>query len=258
MKMKLVLSLFCALALSVTTFGVGTANAQKLSQEEFDKMMGTFLEKDANVEKLGNALETLFRKKREAQQKAAALDQEKQLEEQFKNPVKVDAGDSPVKGPKSAKVTIIEFSDFQCPYCKRGAERMDEVLKAYPNDVKLVFKNLPLPFHPEAKPSAIAALAAGKQGKFWEMHDALFNNQGALGEKLYDRLAKELGLDLAKFKKDLADPKIAKMVDEDAALATKLGIRGTPGFFVNGVQVRGAQPLPKFKEIIDRWLSMKK
>ncbi len=258
MKMKLVLTLFCALALSTSSFGVETANADKLSQEDFDKMMGSFLEKDANVEKLGNALETLFRKKRAEQQQAAARDAEKQLEEQFKNPVKVAVGDSPSKGPKDAKVTIIEFSDFQCPFCKKGAERMDEVLKAYPKDVKLVFKNLPLPFHPEAKPAAIAALAAGKQGKFWEMHDALFNNQGALSSKLYDRLAKELGLDLAKFKKDSADPAIAKMVDEDAALATKLGIRGTPGFFVNGVQVRGAQPLPKFKELVDRWLAMKK
>ena len=86
------------------------------------------------------------------------------------------------------------------------------------------------------------------------MHDALFDNQQSLGEELYPKLAKDLGLDVDKFKKDMADPKFGKMVDDDAALATKLGVRGTPGFFVNGVQVRGARPLPYFKNIIDRWL----
>ena len=135
---------------------------------------------------------------------------------------------------------------------------MDEVLKAYKNDVNLVFKNLPLPFHPEAKPAAVAALAAQEQGKFWEMHDALFKNQQTLGKDTYLKLAQELGLDMEKFKADLASEKLAKRVEEDAALASKHGVNGTPGFFVGGVLVSGAQPLPAFKTIIDRWLKADK
>ncbi len=230
--------------------------AADLSQDQFNSLMEKFLSDDANVAKIGDSLEGYFKKKREGQQKAAQEQAAKQLEEQFKNPVKVAIGNAPIKGPKDAKVTIIEFSDFQCPFCKRGMDSMDAVHKEYPKDVKIAFKHLPLPFHPEAKPAARASIAAQRQGKFWEMHDKLFENQKSLGEELYMSLAKEIGLDMAKFKKDFADPAVAKQVDDDAALATKLGVRGTPGFFVNGVQVKGAQPLPKFKELIDRWLAM--
>jgi len=214
----------------------------------------SYLKNDANVEKVGTALEAYFKKKRFQQQAQARQAEDKKLEDQFNNPVKVDIGTSPSKGPEDARITVIEFSDFQCPFCRRGAKTMEDVLKEYPKDVKLVFKNLPLPFHPQAKPAARASLAAANQGKFWEMHDELFNNQSSLSDETYMKLAKKIGLDMEKFKADYADPKTAKMVDDDAALATKLGIRGTPGFFVNGVQVRGAQPLPKFKELIDRWL----
>lgn len=231
------------------------APAMAFAQEAaFDKNMDKFLEDDANVEKIGNALERFFKKKRDEQRNAAMKAEGEELEAQFKNPVKIDIAGSPVRGPESAKITIVEFSDFQCPFCSRGMQTMEDVMKEYPKDVKVVYKHLPLPFHPEAKPAAIAANAAGKQGKFWEMHDKLFENQQSLGEELYLKLAKDLQLDVDKFKKDIADPALAKQVEDDAALATKLGIRGTPGFFVNGVQVRGARPLPYFKNIIDRWL----
>ena len=231
------------------------AHAADMDQQAFNKAMDSYLSDEANLEKVGNALEQYFRAKRDKQRVAAEKAEEQRLEDQFKNPVTIDIGNSPTKGPENAKITLIEFSDFQCPFCSRGMQTMEAVLKEYPNDVKLVFKHLPLPFHPQAKPAARASIAAGKQGKFWEMHDALFENQKNLSDETYMNLAKEIGLDLAKFKKDYEDPEVAKMVEEDAALATKLGVRGTPGFFVNGVQVRGAQPLPKFKELIDRWLS---
>jgi protein-disulfide isomerase len=136
---------------------------------------------------------------------------------------------------------------------------MEDVLKEYPNDIRLVYKNLPLPFHQQAKPAAIAALAANEQGKFWEMHDELFANQSRIqeGETFLFELAEKIGLEMDKFKKDFANDKFARMVDEDAALANKLGITGTPGFFVNGVKVTGARPLPYFKMIIDRWMQEK-
>ena len=227
--------------------------ASAMDDAEFEKMMEKYLEKEDNLGKIGSALETYFRKQRENQQRAAAEQEKKKMDEQFANPEKIEIGNSPVKGNPDAPITVVEFSDYQCPYCSRAAAVMEDLLKEYPNDVKLVFKNLPLPFHQEAKPAAIAALAAGKQGKFWEFHDELFANQKKISDPLFIEIAKKLDLDMKKFKKDLKDKELAKQVDEDMALATKLGIRGTPGFYVNGVQVRGARPLPYFKNLVEKW-----
>lgn len=220
----------------------------------FDKEMDEYLSKDDNVKKVGDALERYFRKKQAEQAKEAQEADANRLENQFKNPVKVDLGDAPVRGPADAKVTIVTFSDFQCPFCQRGAATMDEVLKAYPKEVKLVFKNLPLPFHDKAKPAARAALAAKKQGKFWEMHDLLFKNQQSFSDEGFAKFATDLGLDVEKFKADMASPDLDKAIDADAEQGRQLGVNGTPGFFVNGVLISGAQPLPAFKSVIDRWL----
>lgn len=217
----------------------------EMSNEEFTKAMEKFLENDDNVEKITVSLKRFVQNQEEKQRKQA-------LDEQFSNPVQIDIGSSPVKGPKDAKITVVEFSDFQCPYCNRGAANIAQVLKENA-DVKLVFKNLPLPFHQQAKGAAIAALAAGKQGKFWEMHDKLFENQSKLSEEPWAEFAKDIGIDVEKFKKDLEDESLAKQVDEDLALAQKLGVRGTPGFFVNGVQLQGAQPPSEFNKIIEEW-----
>lgn len=250
----LVLPLLCA-SLATSTALAGTPEpAAKGDASAFDKQMESFLSKDENVKKLGDALERYFRKKQEEQQQQAAKSEQERLENQFKNPVKVDVGSSPVRGNADAKVTIVAFSDFQCPFCQRGAQVMDDVLKAYPKDVKIAFKHFPLPFHDKAKPAAIAAVAAAKQGKFWEMHDLLFKNQSALGAETFVKFAGDLKLDVEKFKADMADPETAKAVDADEELGRTVGVQGTPGFFVNGVLVSGAQPLPAFKAIIDRWL----
>jgi protein-disulfide isomerase len=229
------------------------SSAVALDDAQFEKLMATYLNKESNLEQVGGALEKYFRKKREDQQQRAAQDEEKRVEDQFKNPIKIEIGSSPVKGKKDAPITVVEFSDFQCPFCKRGMTVMDDLLKEYPNDVKIVFKNLPLPFHPEAKPAAAAALAAGAQGKYWEYHDLLFNNQDSLSTETYIKLAGDLKLDVEKFKTDMKSEKFEKQIADDMAIATQLGVRGTPGFFVNGVQVRGARPLPYFKNLVDRW-----
>jgi len=235
------------LASLVTLLSAGTAFAQGMDQSSFDKFMDSYLQSRGGPEKIANAIQEHFNKK---QQEA----QQSELDTQFKNPVKIEIGASPVKGLPTAKVTIIEYSDFQCPFCRRGRDTMLEVTKLYPNDVKLVFKNLPLPMHKEATPSAKAALAANKQGKFWEFHDALFDNQDKLNAAFYEETAKRLGLDLAKFKTDMASEEIAQQIKEEAEVANKLGINGTPGFFVNGVAVRGAYPVNHFKMLVDRWL----
>lgn len=229
----------------------------EFSQGEFNKMMEKYLETQEGKKTVGSTVESYFKERQEMARKNQEELAKAEMEKQFTNPVKIDVGNSPVKGPKDARVTIIEFSDFQCPYCTRANETVKEIVKAYPKDVKIVFKNLPLPFHKEADPAARAALAAGKQGKFWEMHDALFANQASLKADFYTAKAKELGLDVEKFKKDMESDEIKNQVKEDANLAQKHGISGTPGFFVNGVAVKGAYPFDHFKQIIDRWLETK-
>jgi protein-disulfide isomerase len=161
------------------------------------------------------------------------------------------AANVPSIGPDDAKVTIIEISDFQCPFCSRAYNTLEELRKQYPKDLRVVFVNQPLPFHQNAKPSAIAAMAAHKQGKFWDMYGKLFTNQQQLSDENYKKWAKEIGLDMAKFDADLKDPALAKAVDRDQAVANALGVRGTPGFFVNGVNISGAQPIENFKKVID-------
>ena len=164
----------------------------------------------------------------------------------------------PVHGAKDALVTIFEVSDFQCPFCSRVGPTMKKVLEDYPNDVRIVWANQPLPFHDRAKPAATAAAAAHRQGKFWEMHDKLFANQKDLTDDNFQKWAKELGLDVAKFNADLKDAAIAKQLDRDVAVANALGARGTPAFFINGKLLSGAQPYEAFKKEIDEALAAAK
>ena len=151
--------------------------------------------------------------------------------------------DDPARGGSRAAVTVVEFSDFQCPFCSRAVQPVKELESAFGSDVRVVWKHLPLSFHPNAMPAAIAAEAARQQGKFWEMHDKLFANQQALSEAAYVQYAKELKLDLARFQATLKDPATRKRVDEDAAAAGAAGVTGTPTFVVNGEVVVGSNAL---------------
>ena len=164
---------------------------------------------------------------------------------------KVDPGNGPFRGPKQAKVTIVEWSDFQCPFCSRAGPAVEKILTTYPNDVRLVWRNEPLSFHPNALPAAKAAMAAHKQGKFWEMHDKLFANQQQLSAESYEKWANELGLDVARWKRDMESPEIAAQVTADSNYGQQVGADGTPTFFVNGKIITGAQPFESFKPIID-------
>jgi protein-disulfide isomerase len=164
---------------------------------------------------------------------------------------KVAVGDAPVKGSNQPKVTIIEFSDFQCPYCSRVTPTLESVLKDYGNDVELAFRHNPLPFHNNAMPAALAAEAAREQGKFWQMHDKLFANQQNLDRPGLDKLAQEIGLDMGKFKESMDKEKGKERIKRDLDDAAKYGARGTPNFFINGRNFRGAQPLDAFKAVVD-------
>jgi len=161
---------------------------------------------------------------------------------------------APSKGPKDAKVTIVAFSDFECPFCARVTPTIEQILNTYGNDVRLVFRHLPLSFHRNAKSAAEAAMAAHEQGKFWEMHDKLFANQRQLSRENYEKWAQEIGLDMKKFRAALDSGKFSDYIDRDAADANKVGARGTPAFFINGRLVSGAQPFENFKRVIDEEL----
>jgi len=168
----------------------------------------------------------------------------------------VDAS-GPSRGPANAPVTIVAFGDFECPFCARGAATVEEVRRKHGDKVRLVFKDYPLGFHAKAVPAAIAARCAGEQGKFWEMHDALFAGQRDLGPALYTRLAGELKLDAAKFGKCQSDPAHAAAVRKDTAAGEAAGVEGTPAFFINGVSLSGAQPAEAFEAIISAELARK-
>jgi len=157
---------------------------------------------------------------------------------------------SPIKGNKNAPVTIVEFSDFQCPYCSQLQSTINDVLKAYPKDVRLVFKHYPLPFHQNAMIAAKATEAAKEQGKFWEMHDLVFQNFNKLSEQALKDFAQQLALNMEKFSADLASNKYDKLIQQDMALARSSDVSGTPTLFINGKRVQ-QRSFNDFKQTID-------
>ena len=160
-------------------------------------------------------------------------------------------GNSPVKGPKDAKVKIVEFSDYQCPFCSQADTLVMQVMAANP-DVAFVYKQFPLTsIHPNALPAAKAALAAGKQGKYWEMHEILFKNQRALGADQLKEYAKQAGVpDMAKWEKDMNSPEVADQINGEMREAQAAEVRGTPTIFVNGKRVQN-RSVDGFKQLID-------
>jgi protein-disulfide isomerase len=172
-------------------------------------------------------------------------------------PVVVDIARAPFQGKKDAPIKIVMYSDFECPFCSRVNPSIEQAKKEYGDKLLIAFKHYPLPFHQNATPAAIASLAAHRQGKFWEMHEKLFANQKALSKDALIGYAKELGLDVAKFTKDMDDPALDAWVKQDTAEGSKNGVSGTPATFINGRLVSGAQPYPAFKAIIDEELSKK-
>ncbi|HZZ85206.1 MAG TPA: thioredoxin domain-containing protein [Anaeromyxobacteraceae bacterium] len=163
----------------------------------------------------------------------------------------------PSKGPSSAPITIVEFSDFQCPYCVKAEGTVKQVLQAYGDKVRLVYRDYPLPFHDKAEKAAQASRCAADQGKYWEMHDKLFANQEALDVAGLKKSAGELKLDQAKFDKCLDSGEKAKIVAEDKKAGEAAGVNGTPAFFVNGMLLSGALPFESFKSLIDSELKGK-
>lgn len=188
-------------------------------------------------------------KEEEALEKAA-------YEKAFANPYKPVVDDKAhIRGDVKAPVTIVEYSDFQCPFCTRGSKTMEEVRKKYGSKVRLVFKHEPTnQRHPEAYPAAswMEAVALQSREKAWLFHDKLFENQDKLGDEFYRKTVKELGLDVAKAAKDRESAAVKERIAADVKESHEFGFRGTPGFLVNGVPLRGAYPIADFDKIIER------
>jgi len=182
---------------------------------------------------------------RELRQKAAV----KVLLEPLR--VAVDVAGRPIRGNKDAPVTIVEFSDFQCPYCSRARPAVNKVRETYGDKVRVIFRNFPLSIHPQALKAGEAASCAAEQGKFWEMHDRLFANQAKLQVPDLKEHAAALGLDAAAFAQCLDSSRHTADVQRDVEAGTGYGVSGTPSFFINGRPLVGAQPFEGFAQVID-------
>lgn len=169
--------------------------------------------------------------------------------------IPISADDDPSIGPDDAAITIIQFAEFQCPYCGRAKEVVDQLMEKYPGKVRMVFRDFPLSFHDRAIPAAVAANCAGEQDKYWPMYDVLMANQRALSEADLTKYATNLELDLAKWNTCREDPAQEAEVQKDFEDGSKAGVTGTPAFFVNGIFLNGAQPIEAFSEIIDQELA---
>lgn len=162
----------------------------------------------------------------------------------------------PSIGPKDAPIIIVEFSDYQCPFCRKWHDEVYKMLlEADPGKIKFVYRNLPLnSIHPQAFPAAEAALCAGEQNGYWAFHDKLFSGK-TLGSAVYLQYAEELDLDIVSYKSCIAHRKYKDTVQADSDFAVDLGVRSTPTLFINGIAIVGAQPLDVFKQVIDMELA---
>lgn len=235
--------------------GVELVGAQK--QEKFEAIIDAQLSAaDALVAK-GTPRDALYRSLASANYRPGGSADDDDEDPPDTNTWKVPVAGSPSRGAKTALVTIVEFSDFQCPFCMKVEPTLAAVLAAYGDSVRIVWKNEPLPFHPRALPAAMLALEARAQkgdSGFWAAHDDLFASQPHLDDADLDEVAKKEGLDLAKVRAAIAQKKYQAAVNEDDDLSQDVLANGTPHFFINGRRLVGAQPLDKFKAVIDEQL----
>lgn len=211
---------------------------------------------EANPDKFIDALNNAVKAAQEGQGKKREDEEKKALEESFNKPLIAEIrADETFRGPKDAPITLIEYSDFECPFCSRGFNTVMELMEKYKGKIRFAYKHLPLSFHPQAMPAAqyYEAIRLQSEEKAWAFHDAIYKNQRALqnGEKFLKEEAKKLKVDMAKLLKDVKSDVVQKRIDADMAEAAKFGFQGTPGFLLNGVPVKGAYPTAHFDGLIE-------
>jgi protein-disulfide isomerase len=186
-----------------------------------------------------------------AEVKASPLAKGPERKPILEDPIKIPIAGAPSKGPEHARVTLVEFSDFECPYCSSASSQVEALMVAFPRDIRLVYKQFPLSMHPHARMAAVAALAANEQGKFWEMHDKLFANFRQLSRERILALAKEVGLDVNRFTADVSAGKFDPVVAKDFKDGEDAGVNGTPAFFINGKHYNGPMEVVLVKPLIE-------
>jgi len=239
----------------------------KISDKEFQKFVADKKIPESQInpqikERINAFLQTQKRQEM-IQAYVAKLTKSSPVEVYFSKPkmnIQVEIGQAPVTGKADAPVTIIEYSDFQCPFCSRAAETVNEIKKKYGSKVQIAFKHFPLPMHREARPASEASMCINEQNadKFWKYHDLLFKNQDKLDDASLEKYAKDVGANVDKFKECFASKRFKDLVQSDLDAGEKLGVRSTPTFFINGQLVSGALPIDAFSEIIDEELASKK
>lgn len=258
MKKYLVPALFGIFA---TTGCAPTATQMTTLMENHPEILIKAIEKNPDL--FMDAVQKAAQNSEGKMRENAARDEVKKLDEEFKNPLKPEIDPKRTfLGDASAPITIVEYTDFQCPYCSRGYSTLEEVRKMYGNKVRVLVKNLPLPMHPLAMPAAKRYEAVRMQGadKAAIFYSEVFENQQKLNaekEKFLDAAVKKSGANVGKVKKDMDSAAVKAVIEKDMEEAATYGIQGTPGFIVNGVTIRGAYPAEHFKMIIDRHLSVK-
>jgi len=209
----------------------------------------------ANPSEFIEALNEAVKSAQAGQQKKRQEEEAKQLEESFNNPLQAEIrSDEMFRGDKNAPITLIEYSDFECPYCKRGYSTVMELMEKYKGKIRFVYKHLPLSFHPNAMPASqyYEALRLQSEDLAAKFHDEVYENQGKLrsGESFLKATAKKVGADMKKLAKDKDSQKVKDRIEADLAEAKKFGFNGTPGFLLNGIPVRGAYPTEHFDGLI--------
>lgn len=212
---------------------------------------------EANPDKFIDALNNAVKKSQESMAKKREQDESKALEESFNNPLTPNIrADDVIRGDKDAPLTLVEYSDFECPFCARGFNTVMELLEKYKGKIRFVYKHLPLSFHPQAMISAqyYEAIRLQDPAKATQFHDRLYKDQRKLqgGENYLKSVAKDLKVDMTKLAKDVNSEAVKKRIEEDMAEAAKYGFQGTPGFLMNGIPVRGAYPTSHFVELVDK------
>ena len=200
-------------------------------------------------------LQAAAQKAKSGMEERRAEAETKKLEESYENPLKPEIrADEAIRGTKGAPIVLVEYSDFECPFCTRGLNTVNELLSKYKGKVAFIYKHLPLSFHQNAMIAAkyYEAIRMQNEEKAFQFHDAIFKNQSKLkkGEKFLQAEAKKLGVDMSKLAKDIKSDAVEERIQADMAEAEKFGIQGTPGFVINGVPVKGAYPVGYFEKII--------